>query len=742
MKRITAVLACGLLFNSSAATAQTILFQLDAQGRPTAPTARAPDGVYRGRLNLEALEPGRTLDVVLPLPGDPVRVTLKSLDSKSLNLPKGQAAWYGRPDDRGGGEVFLLRGDGWMIGRVARGGRVYQVRSFGQGVLTVEALTQERAFPQDEPAGWRSGGFRAKPGPAALADCADPANQVDLMVLYTTAAKTGAGGDTQIQAEAAFAVAQTNLSYLNSGVNHRMNLVYTGELVYAQPSPLLFNPMLTDLQSGAIPGVGTLRDTHHADVVTVITEGGDACGLGYYSEPAGPGGAPWAYSVVARSCAGGNLSLAHETGHNLSADHDPTNALAHTTYTYNYGHLQPTAVPPWRTVMSYQNPCGTLAGSPCARLTYFSNPGVSFGGNPTGVAGSADNVMAMNIAGPIASQYRCRTPGVAAAVWMKDTWQDTGLKPDPATASQPMWISPYIWNRNAQDTTLLHQHEHQNPEFGSPNWLYVKAHNDGGTSASGHLELYWASASTNLNNPANWNLISSQAVTIAPGTRVVEFPWPSLPGVGHYCLMARWIEGPVTPLSFADVNTAVRNSNDLVWRNMNIVDLAPDPSPDAAKGGDMIVRGTAQGHGGDWLVISPRVVAGAQVPWAQVGAATATVTVRSPRGGRYPARTYPVTLAGKPVVIGPLPLQPGQEARVSLKFRTDPRAVRAAAQGLEENAVLALDVVQADAAAAKALAAGDRGVFSRPGAVTGGVTWHLTIRSKSGRDPTAHPPKG
>jgi hypothetical protein len=147
-----------------------------------------------------------------------------------------------------------------------------------------------------------------------------------------------------------------------------------------------------------------------------------------------------------------------------------------------------------------------------------------------------------------------------------------------------MWKSPYIWVRNSQDTTLTHQHQHQNPEFGSTNWVYVKLHNGGSAVATGNLELWWANASVSLTWPAGWTMLASTPVTgfAAHSTRVVEVPWTSLPGVGHYCMVARW-NSPGDPMAVAegpDINANVRNNNNLVWRNLNIVDLLPDGSGD------------------------------------------------------------------------------------------------------------------------------------------------------------------
>ena len=168
---------------------------------------------------------------------------------------------------------------------------------------------------------------------------------------------------------------------------------------------------------------------------------------------------------------------------------------------------------------------------------------------------------------------------------MKDTWNDTGLEPDPGAAAEDMWKSPYIWVRATQDTGLVHQHEHQNPVFGSPNWVYVKMHNGGSAAASGNLELYWANASVSLTWPGSWTLLSSVPVSgfASHTTKVVEVPWSSLPSAGHYCLVARWnsVADPMAISEGLDINANVRANNNLIWRNLNIVELPPDASGDA-----------------------------------------------------------------------------------------------------------------------------------------------------------------
>jgi hypothetical protein len=63
----------------------------------------------------------------------------------------------------------------------------------------------------------------------------------------------------------------------------------------------------------------------------------------------------------------------------------------------------------------------------------------------------------------------------------------------------------------------------------------------------------------------------------AHSTRIVEAEWDNLPGVGHYCMLARWVSA-ADPMNGegVDINANVRNNNNLAWRNLNIVDLSGD----------------------------------------------------------------------------------------------------------------------------------------------------------------------
>ncbi len=186
-------------------------------------------------------------------------------------------------------------------------------------------------------------------------------------------------------------------------------------------------------------------------------------------------------------------------------------------------------------------------------------------------------------------------------LWMQDNADDTGAEPDPSP--NPMWISDDIWVRNTPDG--LTNQDHQNPNGEQLNYVYVRVRNracPGTGSQSGTLKLYWAKASSSLSWPAPWDgsvtspalmggLIGSQPVTVAGGAQqIVSFNWtPPDPSdyasfgadKAHFCLLARIETSATTPFGMttpetSDLYANVQNNNNIVWKNISIVDTDGD----------------------------------------------------------------------------------------------------------------------------------------------------------------------
>lgn len=220
---------------------------------------------------------------------------------------------------------------------------------------------------------------------------------IDVLLVYTPATRARYG-EAGILTKLNQAITDANSAYLNSQVFITLNPVQISEVAYAE-SGSLFN----DLTALAAPGdnqmdeVHAWRDQVGADLVALISESTDYCGMGYIMTFPDSGFAPFGFSAVFSSCLTG-LTLHHELGHNMGCHHDRAHAGEPGAYPYSYGYGRCTTDGSgFRTVMAYQ--CDNAVVS---RINYFSNPGVDFSGLPTGIAfetdpdSSADNARTLN----------------------------------------------------------------------------------------------------------------------------------------------------------------------------------------------------------------------------------------------------------------------------------------------------------------------------------------------------------
>ncbi len=87
--------------------------------------------------------------------------------------------------------------------------------------------------------------------------------------------------------------------------------------------------IIDDLQNvtngvGALSGVASMRDTYRADLVTLMTAtpGSPFCGVAWLMTSVSAGFQSLGFNVVEQTCAVGNLTFAHELGHNMGLRHD------------------------------------------------------------------------------------------------------------------------------------------------------------------------------------------------------------------------------------------------------------------------------------------------------------------------------------------------------------------------------------------------------------------------------------
>ena len=317
-----------------------------------------------------------------------------------LGNTENRDTWIGSIEGKSAGTFTLVMNDGALsaIIRVPSKG-LYRVRSLRDGVVVIQEI-DETKFPPC--AIGPIHGVLAGGSVAAGEDC-DDGSVIDVLVVYTTLARSAAGGTAAIEAEIDLAIANTNTAYSNSLIGTQLNLVHVQEIPYEEDGGYVDHLYrLTDPADGYMDNVHDLRDLYGADMVALLVADGEYCGVAWLMQNLSPAFEQYAFSVTTWTCAAGNLTFAHELGHNQGCCHDRDNC-SHGVFDYSYGYQDPVAR--FRTVMAYNCPDG------CPRIQHFSNPDVLYQGLPTGVPidqpDSAHNALSLNQTALTIANFRC-----------------------------------------------------------------------------------------------------------------------------------------------------------------------------------------------------------------------------------------------------------------------------------------------------------------------------------------------
>jgi hypothetical protein len=224
-----------------------------------------------------------------------------------------------------------------------------------------------------------------------------PATRIDVMIVFTTAAKNAWGGLSQSNSFVATAITNFNTALTNSGVsNVTINLVYSGEIAYTESGSLSTDlPRLRNNNDGFMDSVHTLRTTYGADLCALVTSTPtNTCGLGYVNTSPTNYSSSSGFCVSLYNCAVSNYSLAHELGHNMGLRHDWYVDTNTTPCDHHHGYTNKKAIDlgtsstssqRWRTIMAYNDECSSK-GFNCTRINRWANPSVNYNSDPTGVA--------------------------------------------------------------------------------------------------------------------------------------------------------------------------------------------------------------------------------------------------------------------------------------------------------------------------------------------------------------------
>ena len=243
---------------------------------------------------------------------------------------------------------------------------------------------------------------------------ADDGSVVDILVVYTPAARRAAGGTAAIEAHIDLLVADANRTFADSGVIQRLNLLHREEVAYTESESIPTDAFrLEDPRDGHLDEVLVLRDRIAADLVHLILAG-----------PYGGWGQILDYTSVSTDESPPSVFV-HEIGHNMGLRHERYLDSSNQPFPFSHGYVNQAAFEPdappssrFATIMAYGTRCGE-AGFYCPRLNRFSSPELVYNGYPAGVpgdnwsraaSGPADARRSLNILRTTVANFRVRNP--------------------------------------------------------------------------------------------------------------------------------------------------------------------------------------------------------------------------------------------------------------------------------------------------------------------------------------------
>ena len=420
-RRCGVMLLTGLLVLLGHAAPVHAQFNSDLNFKKAVKLLKAKGKLFRN--NPRRIRPGQYAK--LAISGDiDTRSLEEGLETLSFNLPDGniatftassikrrgkkRVAWHGHGENDRADVASLTLKNNLIFGRFTVGDQVYEVRSRRNGKMRIEELdraimpscaTDSHIHGFDGTVvggiGNDTGGTSGGGTPAAVSD---EEVVMDLLAVYSNDARDGAGGTAEIEALIQAAVDSSNSAFINSNMTARFRLVHVAHVDYDTGGDTSADLSWVRTSSE----VAALRNQYGADMVSILVDTPGSCGTGYVQRSPGAGFAPYAFQATDIDCAVGNLTFAHEHGHNMGFEHNIENSSATTSsasYPWSFGRF---VNGNYRTVMSYSSPCT----NGCSRVSHFSNPDISYNGVPTGIADESDNARTGDLTAPIISNFR------------------------------------------------------------------------------------------------------------------------------------------------------------------------------------------------------------------------------------------------------------------------------------------------------------------------------------------------
>ncbi len=261
----------------------------------------------------------------------------------------------------------------------------------------------------------------------------EPAN-IDVMVVYTPAARNWAGGSAGMNNVINHAMLRAQDANDNSKTGITMNLVHTAEVNYTESGSL--GTDLHNITFGSISNVHSLRDTYGADLVAFFPYYGTGSGQAWlYMFDA----EKYGYSVSCASVVANTYLAVHEIGHNLGAHHHKqqnSQPGPNSSFPYAAGWRFDINGQWYNTIMSYSNGSYYDVPAPGAGISsievgYFSTPDVFYPGSitPVGHYDDGDNARMLRESKHIVANYRSSSDISLSFTALNPTSIETSTRP-------------------------------------------------------------------------------------------------------------------------------------------------------------------------------------------------------------------------------------------------------------------------------------------------------------------------
>jgi hypothetical protein len=347
--------------------------------------------------NLKSLD-NDTLTIELPGMTAPVDI-IKT--NQSINPELNSFRWFGKILGSPNSFVLLTNVGSAVAGYIRDNNKIYRIEYRGNNVHQIASINNKYAKPD------KVRRVTSNAGSSYATDttsCCDTVKIIDIMVVYTAEAAEEVAGNGGILSLIDLCIEISNTSFINSGINARLNLVHAEQINYSDQNTADTNlDRITNNPGGMFNNVYEMRNTYKADIVVLMVNMMYGySGIANVMTTNTIAFESSAFAVVSRrESLASHLVFTHEVGHVMGAGHDRCDDPNwEGLYHYSHGHVGST----YRTIMSETGNNN--------RIEYWSNPNLTYIGDglPMGEDEGclSNNTLTLNRTINTVSKFRCR----------------------------------------------------------------------------------------------------------------------------------------------------------------------------------------------------------------------------------------------------------------------------------------------------------------------------------------------